>query len=116
MTSHEYAVKLLEVVRLLQTSAEFEMPVYTKTYVENHGIDHIRYYADKELFLKAVRAVGSGKKIAGEDDSFTFAAADGLLRLSVNRDAVCRLVKPAVPAEYECEPLLSQAEEAEISA
>jgi len=35
-------------------------------------------------------------------------------RAHIDRDIVCRVVKPAQEAVYECEPLLSEAEEAQI--
>lgn len=35
---------------------------------------------------------------------------------SIQRSKVCRLVEPAKPAVYECEPILAEAEEAQIGA
>ena len=36
------------------------------------------------------------------------------LTARINRDAVCRIVEPAKPAKYECEPLLSAEEENDL--
>ena len=36
------------------------------------------------------------------------------ITMQISRKEVCRLVKPAQPAEYECEPLLSDDEEAAL--
>jgi len=48
---------------------------------------------------------------------FVVSIADGLtFDVEVARNAVCRLVKPAQPAVYDCEPLLSQEEEESIGA
>ena len=42
--------------------------------------------------------------------------ADALqIYASIDRSTVCRLVKAAQPAEYECEPLLNQEEEQQLA-
>lgn len=114
MTSHEYAKKLHELAERLESRPEFKLPYYQENYILEHGIDNFSYHSDKTGFLEAVKAVGSGTKKVGDKWDFTFLALDGLLRLTVARSAVCRLVKPAQPAEYECEPLLSQEEESSL--
>lgn len=113
MTSHEYARKLAAVADLLAAAPEFEMPSYMDSYIQSYGIDTIRFHNGKDRFLAAARAIGNGEKIY-DGDTFEFHVLSGLLRLTVDRDAVCRIVKPAVPAEYECEPLLSQEEVEQI--
>ena len=35
--------------------------------------------------------------------------------ITIDRTNVCRLVSPAVPAKYECEPLLSEIEERQLT-
>lgn len=79
------------------------------------------FYSEKQGFLEAIRAIGSGVKGEGlfpEYLMFTSNTTPEGVKVSVevNRDAVCKLIKPAqtIPAEYDCEPLLSQAEEAEL--
>lgn len=114
MTSHEYATKLKELAAFLEGVDEFPLPDYWDYHIESCGLEHFSYYGEKEAFLAGVRALGSVKKQADKRD-FAVLAANGLLKLSVNREAVCRLVKPAQEAVYECEPLLSQAEEAQIA-
>ena len=51
------------------------------------------------------------------DGSLDFGAAWPAIhiRAQVDRSLVCRLVKPAIPAKYECDPLLSQEEEASLT-
>lgn len=107
MTSHEYAKKLRELAMHLELAESFELPDYQENYHKGYGLVSFRYQDDKTGFLAAVKAVGAGKKQAISND-FIFSCFDGALRLSVQRNSVCRLVKPA---EYECEPLLSRAEE-----
>lgn len=128
MKSHEYADKLMEIVRLLQTSPEFEMPQYYDSYIADYGTERLLYWSDKEGFIAAVRALGSGKKIYRESE-IEFKPNRASIHLQVSKDAVCKIVKPAVPAVYEgqakliseaipavyeCEPLLSPEEEAEV--
>jgi hypothetical protein len=115
MTSHEYARKLRAVADLLEGASEFKMPAYMDGYVKEYGADNIQFHRDKELFIAAVRALPNGRK-AGDSNTYDFIVGDGLLHLQVNRSAVCRVVRPAVPAEYECEPLLSPEEEAQVGA
>jgi hypothetical protein len=112
MKSHEYAERLQKVADLLAESPEFELPSYMDSYLNQYGAARVRFYNDKEPFLAAVRALGSGRK-GGNEQDLEFIHGD--LRLIVNRSAVCRLVKPAQPAEFECDPLLSQAEESELT-
>ncbi len=107
MTSHEYATRLIAAAVLLEKAAVFELPSYMASYLEHCGVENIQFHTDKALFLAAVRAVGSGVK-AGNADEVRFVVG-GLVHLVVDRASVCKLVKPA---EYECEPLLSQVEEA----
>lgn len=108
MNSHAYANKLKELGDFLLTKPEFETP-------NGEDFSYVRfyYYSDKDGFLGAVKALGSGQKVANRDD-FDF-NPDGthMLRLTANRSSVCRKVQEE---KWECEPLLSQAEEAAIGA
>ena len=113
VTSRDYAKQIRFLADALDAAPEFTLPNYSDVHYRECGIEHLRYYDEKNAFLSAVRAMGAGRKVT-TDSSVSLVAANGLLHISVNRDAVCRLVKPAQPAEYECEPLLSQAEEAQI--
>ncbi len=112
MTSHEYAKQLRELADKLEAVDEFTLPGHSAILYKDCGIETLRYYGDKERFLAAVRSIGNGRKDTSHERDFTFVAFDGLLRVTVNRDAVCRIVKPAQPAVYDCEPLLSPEEEA----
>jgi hypothetical protein len=114
--SHTYAKNLRALADWLESKPAFPMrdvnviakPLY------------VTYYGDKDSFLAAVRALGAGKKETDEyfKDDLIFRATscpEGTeFKVHVNRSAVCRLVRPAQEAVYDCEPLLSQAEEAEI--
>lgn len=114
MTSHEYAGKLRQLAARLEEVAAFELPDYHESYIKESGLERFSYHFDKTGFLAAVRALGKGRKVIAGDD-LRFVGADELLHLSIYRSEVCKLVKPAQPAEYDCEPLLSQAEEAQLT-
>jgi hypothetical protein len=74
------------------------------------------YFSHKEEFLSFVRAVRNGvKRFTEHDVRFTADTPDGMtVWAEVDRNSVCRIVTPAQPAVYDCEPLLSQDEMAEI--
>ena len=112
-TTRDYAKALRELADFLDSRPEFTLPYYSYLHYRERGIENFRYYSEKKPFLAAVKAIGAVKKSADQSE-FTLVAAGGLLQLSASRTSVCRLVKPAQEAVYECEPLLSQAEEAEI--
>lgn len=111
MTSHEYARRLRTVVDKLLAAESFDLPTYMESHLRRNGVVRIDFFGHKEEFLAAVCSVGSGKK-SGNESTLDFIVDD--LVLGVDRSSVCRIIKPAQPAEYECEPLLSQAEEASI--
>lgn len=50
------------------------------------------------------------KKYEGNDFVLEYNSEFLRIHASIERDKVCKIVKPAQPAEYECEPLLSQDE------
>ena len=108
MTSYEYAAKLANLAEFLNDRPEFELPGYTTEFHE-----HLTYFNDKERFLKAVHALGSGTKAIVDDNvNFRPSVDEGIVfQLSINRDRVCRKVQDAV---WECEPLLSTEEEAQV--
>ena len=115
MTSHEYAHKLNALADFLLSRPVFDLPTYQK------GIDQwLSYFSNKDGFLAAFRALSPGKKEYTEGQygelKFTPDGVDEKLGwfIKVSRSVVCTLVKPAQPAVYDCEPLLSAAEEAEM--
>lgn len=104
MKSHEYARALIEVGQFLQQQPEFETEYDPHLY--------LGWYYDKEKFLTAVRALGSGnKEYSGDDLVFEVQHGESSLRLSIPRDKVCRKVQDAI---WECEPLLTPEEEQEL--
>lgn len=106
MNSHEYAKKVKEAADYLLSRPEFETAGDAWLYLGS-------FWGDKEGFLGAVRGIGAGKKdYSGSDLKYTVTKG-ARMYFEVNRDSVCTLVTPAV---YECEPLLSPEEEAEVGA
>jgi hypothetical protein len=101
-TSHDWA-------RDLQRTAEF---LLSKPEVE---IDRIPttvawFFSDKVPFLALVRATIPGKKVIN-GNYVNFYPSGANLEFTVSRDLVCRKVQDV---KYECEPLLSPEEDAEM--
>lgn len=114
-TSRTLALNLRKLADWLDSKPEF--PVMDVV----AGPPYQSYHGNKDAFIAAVRAIGSGTKGKGVLDSYLRFEANTCpegteYSLQVNRESVCTLIKPAQPAVYDCEPLLSQAEEAEIGA
>jgi hypothetical protein len=97
--------------------AELEQPMLS-FYCDN-------YYAEdkgKSLFLAVVRALPKPLRKNVDEDSYEVefgrdsvdAGAPVWIRAKIDRKSVCKLVKAAQPAEFECEPLLSADEEAQL--
>lgn len=101
-TSHDWA-------RELQKTAEF---LLSKEEVEIGEVPNVRFYeyGQKENFVKLVRALKPGKKTTNEYYIDFFPSGAEHLELSVTRDLMCKRLNP----EYECTPLLSVEEDAEM--
>lgn len=102
-TSHDWARELQKTAEFLLSKNEVEMGSLPKT--------KFYQYSNKEVFVKLVRALKPGKKVTG-NYSVDFFPSGANIELSINRDLVCRKITP----EYECVPLLSQEEDAEMEA
>jgi hypothetical protein len=106
MDSHQYAELLKQRAEYLLNKDAFELPTYTS---EKESFWYM-WESDKPKFLDGVRALGAGEKKTS-DEYVEFWPYNAPVRLKINRSVVCKLVKPA---EYDCVPLLSQIEEAEL--
>lgn len=107
MMSHEWAQVLRDTAMVLEAKANVQMGGEPKI-LNSH-------YGRKEEFLAVVRALKPGKKrIDAEISGYVnFTPAGTCIEVYINRDVMCRKVKEA---EYECEPLLSAEEDAEMEA
>jgi hypothetical protein len=104
MKSHEYAEKLKAAAEALLAREDVE-------FVGRPPFIPISFY-EKEPFIAAVRVLGSGEKKWTHDElQFTPYGAMEIFRLYIARNTVCRLVRPA---EYDCEPILSETEAAAL--
>lgn len=76
------------------------------------------FHTGKESFLNAVAQMPHpfSKVYKGDDFAVVYRGAGVVIEHYAKRDRVCRIVEPAKPAVYECEPLLSPAEVARIEA
>lgn len=91
--------------------------------LEKHGEQNILmmyakvWFGDKESFCsvakdfpRPARKIYKGGETGNLDLEFGKLTDDGEISLSVPRSLICRIVVPAQPAQYECEPLLSDEE------
>jgi len=105
MKSHDYAQRLKEIGEFLLTRPEFETNTAPMLFFHMYKKEHL---------LAAVRSLGSGTKELTNGSyaeiKFKPTAAPEII-VSAARDTVCVKVQEA---KWECEPLLSQAEEAEL--
>lgn len=108
-SSHDYARNLQSMAEALLSRPAFVLP-----WSEAKPIQCMGFYADadKQNFLDAVKALGSGKKEFSDSEvQFRAELSGGLLILSIPRNILCRLIRPA---EYECIPFLTPEEEAQL--
>ena len=112
LTSHEYARQMQAAAQWLLDKPEFGLPAYETEYSER-----LSYFSDKEGFIRAAKALGGKKDVSHDGDYQLVTEHPSGFKFSLiaSRDAVCRIVKPAQEAEYECEPLLTQQEEEEVA-
>lgn len=73
-------------------------------------------HGDKGLFFRMAKSIPHPFEKLYEGQELRLRYDNPALRIDVHveRDKVCRIVKPAQEAVYECEPLLSEAEEAAL--
>ena len=78
------------------------------------------YYATKDQFLAVAKILPRPltKSDGYNHDEFRLNYESDALdfHASIDRAKMCRLIAPAQPAKYECEPLLSAEEEASLGA
>ena len=112
-TTGAVAIELRRVADALdkEPEAPIESPVlgfYCDSYTANDK--------GKSGFLALARIMP--RPLEKKPDDITFRLnykTDALfVSMQISRKMVCKLVKPAQPAEYECEPLLSDGEEAAL--
>ena len=104
MTTHDWA-------RDMQKTAEFLLSRPEVKVGDKKPINFVAFYGEKEAFVNVVRAMVPGRKSIDEwNVTFT---PKGYINffIQINRSAVCRKVQDV---KYECEPLLSPEEEAEL--
>lgn len=108
MKSYNFADNLEKLAAFLRSKPEFETGT-EKVYA------FFSYY-DKEQFLSAVKATGTGKKEFTDSQIYFYPAINGAaihVRIEAPRNTVCRLVQEAV---YDCEPFLAEKDEKELGA
>lgn len=103
-TSHDWARDLQKTAAYILSKPEVDLK-------RNIPETICTFYGEieKEGFLGLVRATKPGKKHIGEY-YVTFRPTETTLQFSVNRDVICKRINPV----YECTPLLSKEEDAEM--
>jgi hypothetical protein len=103
-TSHDWARELQETALFLLSKDEVE--------IGSIPITRFTIYSEKEPFLRLVRALKPGKKKTTQYYITFYPTGNKSLELAINRDSMCKRLNP----EYECTPLLSKEEDAEMEA
>jgi hypothetical protein len=113
--SSEVAAELRKLADALDREPEQELPVT--------NVDFYCKYAGvkgKPMFLALVRILPhpltkSDDDMGGLELKYTTPSL--CIRTVVERDKVCKLIRPAqqIPAKYECEPLLTTEEDASLT-
>jgi len=107
----EVASELRKLADSLEREPETEIePFLIRTYSTSRS---------KQSFLNLARLLPRPFSKVYERDNLLILRGEDFttpvsFRAQIDRDIVCRIVKPAQEAVYECEPLLSEAEEAQI--
>ena len=105
MKSHEYAQQLKTATDYILSRPEFEMETTPGIY--------LGYYWDKTPFIALAKALGNVEKdYSGTDLKISTKVGDIKIWASIPRDKVCRKVQEA---KWECEPLFTPEEEAQIT-
>jgi hypothetical protein len=112
ITPQELAAELRSIADIFDAAAS--VPIIKPTLNFYHG-----YAATKEEFLALAaafpRPFKKGDGYAHAQYTLTHESAVLEVYASIDRTKVCHVVKPAQPAEFECEPLLSEIEEAALA-
>ena len=107
-------MKLHELAKKMQEGAEFLLSRPDADLGPRVPELYLGWHYEKNDFINIVKALGSGKKIINGTDVI-FETIHGMrFWLTVPRDKVCKMVTPAKPAVWDCEPLLSPEDEASL--
>jgi hypothetical protein len=102
--SHEFARKQQKEAEYLLSKPAFKVP----SHMERE--EYFWYMWDREGFVEAVKALGAGIKSIGPE-YVEFRPKDAPVYISIERDKVCKMVRPA---EYDCEPWLTEEDHQKI--
>ena len=117
MKAHELAAELVKLAEHLTTQPDME--------IGRHYLTNASYDTTGEEFKNIAKvmpkplskdvstySVGSEDLILTSPDCYV---APFSLHFRVERNKVCKVITPAVPAVYECEPLLTPEEESALT-
>lgn len=104
MKSHEFAAELQKTVEHLLSRPDVDFET-GKPFL------YVGFY-QKDQFVAAARAMGSGKKEFSSCNDLHFTPNGTCLTLSISRSKVCRKIQDV---KWECEPLFSEDEITELT-
>ena len=115
-TLHDLAAELEKLAAHFRTQESFS--------ISGTPMLHLGSCHSRETFIALAKALprpmrkrdGIGSTERFPEIAVEYVTEDIHVYASAERDVLCRLIEPARPAKYECEPLLSAEEEAQISA
>lgn len=72
--------------------------------------------SEKQEFLNEARLLPRPlqKKYTDTELTLEYDSEGARVWTKIQRNAVCRLIRPAIPAEYDCDPILSEQELQEV--
>jgi hypothetical protein len=112
--ANEVAIELRKMADALDQHADTEVTRPTLSFFYSFG-------DSKELFLANARILPHPVEKKYPKDAYRYSRVsvdhntEALsVSVSIYRETVCRLVKPALPAEYECDLTLSESEDAAL--
>lgn len=109
LTSHEYALELKRLADEMLACPDFQLGW-------THDEVTLGIGASKDELLAFAKNLHPLRKEFSEKEiELRFGSGRISAKISANRSTACRIVKPAEPAVYECDPLLSQEEEAQVN-
>lgn len=115
-TCEEVAQELRNLADHLEQGGEVEIQPAWITFYHSAAME------DKEKFKEIAKLLPRPlKKVITDADDDKWARLKlehntqaALIEASIPRSATCRIVQPAQPAKYECDPVLSEEEEAQV--
>jgi hypothetical protein len=108
----EVAVELRKLADSIERGGDTAVPSATVLFGRDYAID------DKDRFLAIARLMPKPltKEYTEREVKVRYITEAVKVSAYIDRSGVCKIIKPAQPAVYDCEPLLSEVELATVEA